>query len=174
MGDSVEISCLKCKEEPVNKELPTGEKKRKTLKEFMNAFKGNLLIGRGRESKYNLLPGYCNTCQDIVSTKAEHPYCNSCHSLVLLCGNFSLQERNAPSSFNYFSYPVEILKDNPFGLTLDSLAKDSDLTFLQKSKFKLTPNKFELRFKIDYEKKYYCPKCKTRNLIISRSFISWH
>ena len=176
MGDSVKEVCLVCTKAPAPIEIINGKRKRKSHEEFMDSFRNHLFIGRGIESTQNRLPGYCRSCQKIFSTKAEDPYCGSCNSLLQLCGDFIIQHRNTPPSGNFYCYPLEILVDNPFGLTIENIVKNSNLSEPQQELFKINPDileEFDLVFKINYDKKYPCPKCKTENLKINMAFISW-
>lgn len=159
MGDSLKISCGKCREQSENKEISGSNN-------------DQLLIGRGLNSKLNSLPGYCNICKKIVPVKAEDPYCHNCNSIVQLCGAFIFQKNNN-YSFTHFYYPKSFLHNNPLGQTYEIVVKNSKWTFFQNFIHRITPNKFELIFKLDFKKKYYCSKCKTVNLKICPGFITW-
>ena len=176
MGDSVEIRCNKCKEDSVKEEIPTGEKKRKSLKEIMKSFEGNLKIGRGMKSTHNFLPGYCNTCHKISSTTAEDPYCKKCNSLFSLCGRFNFRSKEESGCNHNFYYPLSFLDNNPFGLTIENIVEASELSISQKAIIKSNQEiiaDYELNFTIDLDRNYYCPQCKTENLYISRGYIMW-
>ena len=128
------------------------------------------------DSKYNLLPGSCNSCHKIISTRAEDPFCNKCKSLVALCGSFQLKRRAESNYLHNFYYPLDFLKDNSFGLTMENVVMNSDLSASQKVLVKMKPtllDRYELNFVVDFSKKYYCPKCQTINLKISPGLITW-
>ena len=173
MGDSVKIVCLACPKEPAPIEVINGKRKRSSREEFMNSCKNDLWIGRGIENAQNRLPGYCNTCQKIVTVKAEKPYCNICNSIVQLSGTFIFQHRNKYKGFTDFHYPERFVYNNLLGLNKESILKNSKLTLFQKILLKIRPNKFQLIFKLDFKRKYYCTTCKTTNLKISPGFIMW-
>lgn len=163
MGDSVKISCGKCQEQQENKEIS---------RSIINSYNDQLLIGRGLRSKFNSLPGYCDSCQKFVTVKAEDTYCHNCNSMVELCGAFIFKQKNN-YSLNGFYYPKSFLHSNPTGLTLEIVVKNSKWTYFQNFIYRISPNKFDLIFKLDFQKKYYCPKCKTVNLKICPGFITW-
>jgi len=181
MGDSVSISCDKCKHDALEKETSSGKKKPKTLEEFKSSFRNNVMIGRGMNKgdillPDILLPGYCNTCHKILGTTAEDPYCNKCKSLLSLCGSFQLKHEKEYCDTHNFFYSLDFLEDNPWGLTIENIIEESKLTQSQKAYFKQHPDKldeYELKFTLDYSKRFYCPKCKTENLHISMGFMMW-
>ena len=176
MGDSVSISCDKCKQDALEKEISSGKKRGKTLEEFKSSFRNNVMIGQGMTQRDNLLPSYCNTCHKIIATTAEDPYCHKCKSLLSLCGSFQLKHENEYCDTHNFFYSLDFLEDNPWGLTIENIIEESKLTQSQKAYFKQHPDQldeYELKFTLDYSKKFYCPKCKTENLHISMGFMMW-
>jgi Zn finger protein HypA/HybF involved in hydrogenase expression len=171
MGEGIRRICSHCKSG-----MPPEKYTRGGFKDYI---KGVSFIGRGVECHEALLPGYCNTCQKFVSQKAEKPFCEKCQSLILFHGEFALKHsscKNDSQSSYTFYYPIGFLNENPFGLRLDDLIENSNISDYHKNLFKINPDiidEFDIVFTIDFTKKYFCPNCGTFNLKLYPELMMW-
>ena len=131
MGDSITLKCTVCKSEYPKRKFPF------------------FFIGRGIESKVNLLPAYCAGCKKFTVSTAENNNCEVCKTKVQLLGEFEIVSKKQfipMTTPSYFWYDWDLLNTGALDLTINKLISKSNMLILNKDLyclvFKTGFNKF--------------------------------